>query len=356
MSTFDDLLRDIDDGILGKNSGLPMGFSRLNRYIGIRKRIYTLVFGATGSGKTSFVHDAYILNPFDWYISSANPGNIKFKVLLFSMERSKIYIMAKWVSRKIFLESGENIPVAKMLGWWTDKMTPVERSLVAKYREYIDLLENEVLDVYEGARSPSDVRRIVKMYTAANGKEEPINEFKQIYIPNHPNEIVIPIVDHLGLARTNKDYSTKKEAIDGISDAFQYFRDFYGMSPIAVSQITRELGSVQYQKMDSFEPTLDHAKESGRPAEDADNVISLFDPLRYHTNDMAYDATKFINNETGAKHFRSVKILKNTYGEDDIRVGMGFWGTSGIFKELPRFKKDEAFDYQHVIDGTFFKL
>lgn len=356
MSTFDDVMREVDEGIAGKNSGLPMGFKRLNRYIGIRKKIYTLIFGATGSGKSSFLHDAYILNPFDWYISPENRGGVKLKVILFSMERSKSYIVSKWLSRKIFLDSGEIIPVPKMLGWWDEKLTRTERSLILKYKEYIDLLENEVLDIYEGGRSAADMYRIVKNYADANGKEEQISEFKKIYIPNHPNEVILPIADHLGLAKQTREHKTKKEAIDAVSEAFQKFRDFYGMSPIAVSQITRELGSVQYQKMDSFEPTLDHAKESGRPAEDADNVIALFDPLRYNTNDKSYDAHKFVNPNTGAKHFRSLKVLKNTYGEDDIRIGMAFWGTSGVFKELPRFNKDEPFDYQQVIDGNYFKL
>lgn len=355
MSMFNDLDREIQSGIDGLNSGLPMGFSRLNRYIGIRKKIYTLVFGATGSGKSSFVHDAYILNPFDWYIRNQSSG-IKFRVILFSMERSKTYVVAKWVSRKIFLDHGENIPIPKMLGWWNEKLTPAERSLINRYKEYIDTLENEVLIVYEGARTPNDIYRILNNYATANGKEEPIDEYKKIYVPNHPNEIVIPIVDHLGLTKISKDYKTKKEAIDSVSEVLQKARDFWGMSPVAVSQITRELGSVQYQKFDSFEPTIDHAKETGRPAEDADNVISLFDPLRYNTNDEVYDATKFRNPETGSKHFRKVKILKNTYGEDDIGVGMAFWGSSGIFKELPRLRRDDPFDYQMVLDGTFFKL
>jgi hypothetical protein len=49
--------------------------------------------------------------------------------------------------------------------------------------------------------------------------------------------------------------------------------------------------------------------------------------------------------------------LKNTYGEDDLRFGMAFWGSSGIFKELPKPRTDEMerFDYQQVIEGNYFK-
>jgi hypothetical protein len=37
---------------------IPMGFQRLNRYIGIRKSMY-FNWGLTGSGKTSFIDDLF---------------------------------------------------------------------------------------------------------------------------------------------------------------------------------------------------------------------------------------------------------------------------------------------------------
>jgi hypothetical protein len=46
--SFEQLRQEVDAGMAGKNSGVPMGFNRLNKYIGIRKRIYTLVGGNTG--------------------------------------------------------------------------------------------------------------------------------------------------------------------------------------------------------------------------------------------------------------------------------------------------------------------
>ena len=44
---FELLKEEIQAGLDGRNAGTPMGFNRLNRYIGIRKRIYTLG-GLTG--------------------------------------------------------------------------------------------------------------------------------------------------------------------------------------------------------------------------------------------------------------------------------------------------------------------
>lgn len=352
MTEFDLLKKEVDNGIQGRNSGIPMGFRRLNKYIGIRKRIYTVIFGATGSGKSAFCHSAYILHPFDWWYANKNTSNVKLKFILFSMERSKVYTLAKWTSRKIFLDQGINIPIAKLLGWWETKLTKDEHDLFLMYEDYINEL-TAICDIIEGAQNPTGIYKYVKKYAEANGTIEDINEYDKIYHPRHPNEIVIPIVDHFGLIKMERGMS-KKEAIDKTSEYFQWMRDFLGYTPIGVSQINRDLSNPIYQKMDSIEPNLDQIKESGRPAEDADVVVSLFQPSRYKTNDASYNnVSKFISPE-GADCFRSIKILKNTYGESDLRIGMGFHGSTGTFAELPKPKNMDSFDFETLFTGQFF--
>lgn len=352
MTEFDLLKKEVDNGIQGRNSGIPMGFRRLNKYIGIRKRIYTVIFGATGSGKSAFCHSAYILHPFDWWYANKNTSNVKLKFILFSMERSKVYTLAKWTSRKIFLDQGVNIPIAKLLGWWETKLTKDEHDLFLMYEDYINEL-TAICDIIEGAQNPTGIYKYVKKYAEANGTIEDINEYDKIYHPRHPNEIVIPIVDHFGLIKMERGMS-KKEAIDKTSEYFQWMRDFLGYTPIGVSQINRDLSNPIYQKMDSIEPNLDQIKESGRPAEDADVVVSLFQPSRYKTNDASYNnVSKFISPE-GADCFRSIKILKNTYGESDLRIGMGFHGSTGTFAELPKPKDMDSFDFETLFTGQFF--
>jgi hypothetical protein len=361
QNSFQTLMVAIKDGMTGANRGVSMGFERLDRYLTLRKRIYTLIFGPTGSGKSAFAHSAFILHPFEWMKSPLNEGGIKLKFILFSMERSRIYTQAKWMSRHIFINNGILIPIPKLLGWWSGEdgtLSHDEHDLVLTCEDYFNELD-EYCEIYEGARSPSDLFRILKTYAEENGKEEQISEHKKIYIPNNSKEIVIPIYDHFGLTKLTRDYPIKKEAIDKVSEHFQYFRDFCGMSPVGVSQMTRDKNNPMYTKLDSFEPTIDDVKESGRPGEDADCVISLFDPMRYKTNDPSFgDVSNFINPETGAKFFRSAKILKNSFGEDDVRFGMAFHGAIGAFKELPKAKvvRDRwtQIDYQHVTSGSYF--
>ena len=216
MAGFDDLEKEISNGILGKNSGIPMGFDRLNKYVGIRKRIFTTVFGGTGTGKSALVHSAYILQPFDFFRSHPEKKDIKMKVILFSMERSKIYILAKWLSREIFLSEGILIPIAKLLGWWDTKLTKDEHDLVLSFKDYMNDL-CEFCDIIEGPQNPTGIYKYVKKYAEENGKFNKIDEYTTIYTSNHPNEIVIPIIDHYGLTKPEKTMN-KKEDIDKLSE------------------------------------------------------------------------------------------------------------------------------------------
>lgn len=351
MSDFDDLVGEIERGKNGDNHGLSMGHERLNRYIGIRKRIYSLVFGPTGSGKSAFTHTSFILNPYE---DMKSKPEVKFKVMLFSMERSKIYTIAKWTSRKIFLDTGYLIPIAKMMGWWRDKLAEREFSLIKEYKPYIDDLLKYV-DIIEGPQNPTGVYKYLKDYAEnpVNGIKDRVSEFHSVYRPTNPSEIVIPIIDHIGLSKPEKGQS-KKEAIDKMSEYMQYARDFWGYSPVVVSQINRDMSNPIYQKMGSFEPTLDSAKESGKPSEDSDTVISIWDPRRYNTTDESYDVNKFVDTSNGANYFRKIKILKNSYGEDGIGCGFAFHGATGEFKELLKPSQMEGFDYTRLFNGKYF--
>lgn len=95
-------------------------------------------------------------------------------------------------------------------------------------------------------------------------------------------------------------------------------------------------------------------KDSGQPGDDADVVLALFDPMRYNLPDPSgYDTNKLLD-ESGAKYFRSLRLIKNSYGEDDIRIGLAFMGQTGMFKELPKRSDITDSDYESVLNKSFF--
>jgi len=94
--------------------------------------------------------------------------------------------------------------------------------------------------------------------------------------------------------------------------------------------------------------------DSSTTQNDSDICMALFDPMRYKVEDPSgYDLSK-LKDDFGAKYFRSLRVIKNSYGEDDIRIGLGFLGQIGMFKELPRRRAITDADYQSVVNKSFF--
>lgn len=356
MSTFEDLNDEVNRGIEGKNAGLSMGFKRLHNYVSLRRKVYSVIMAGTGVGKSAFLHNAFILNPYDRWILDKDVNKPKFKVILFSMERSKTYTVAKWLSRKIFIDHGILIEVPKLLGWWSQKMSKDEHDYFLSYQDYIDeMIEGGHVAIIDGGQNPTGIYKYVKTYAEKIGKVEQIDEYNKVFVPNDPTQITIVAGDHGSLVRREKGMSTKKEAIDKTSEYFQMFRDFYGFSPVLVMQQNRDIASPLLLKTGDVEPTLEMAKDSGTPLEDADLVISLFNPLRYNQADPSgYNIQNFRDPETGNFYFRSLKILKSTYSEADVRIGMAFMGSLGTFEELPKANKMETFNYGDLFSGIYF--
>lgn len=349
--SFDILKKEVEDGIQGRNAGIPMGFDRLNRYIGIRKRIYFVAAGLTGSGKTSLVDDAFVLNPYDWYIGQKDP-KIKLRIIYRSMERSRTYKLAKWICRKMFLDHGYIISVSKLMGW-TDKLNHDEHDLFLSYKDYMEQMD-DVITIIDGPENNVGIAKHLKTHALERGRVEQLDEYNKVYIPDNENEITLVIVDHIGLLKLTKEQSSKKQAIDALSGDLRYVRDFYGYTPIAVSQFNREISNPIRIKAGDVEPSLDDLKDSSVPGEDADVVIALFDPMRYKVSDPSgYDLDKLID-EYGNKYFRSLRVLKNSYGADDVRIGLGFLGEIGMFKELKKRKDMTETDYENVVNKSFF--
>lgn len=349
--SFEQLRQEVQAGLENKNGGIPMGFNRLNKYIGIRKSTYFLIGGNTGSGKTSFIDDAFVLNPADWFIRQS-PSDIKLKIIYRSMERSRTYKMAKWVCRRIFLDHGIVIPVSKLLGW-TDKMTKDEHDLFLMYEDYMNQL-SDIITIIDGPENPVGIAKELRTHALENGKIEQLDEYNKVYIPENDREITIIIVDHIGLLKTTKDHPTKKEAIDKMSDELRYARDFFGYTPVVVQQFNRSISNPIRIKNGDVEPQLEDFAESSQTQNDADVVVTLFDPMRYKVPDPSGYALDKLKDDQGGKYYRSLRIAKNSYGSDDLRIGLGFLGEIGMFRELPRKKDIQDSDYQSVVNKSFF--
>ena len=352
-------IRKVSEG--NSEPSLPIGFPRLGKHVCIRKGMYFLLVGYTGSAKSTIVEQMFILNLYDWYLKHKNYTKTKIKIFYYSMERGREYKINKWVNRKIYLDTGINIPVGSNLGW--EGYPPLQShqlKLIESYKGYIDeMFSSGFLEIYDGPKNPMDVKRRFEDYAKTVGTVKKVSEFNSIYIPNDPNQINIIIKDHISLmkkeTRDGIIYSTKKDIIDLASADDRKFRDRYGVCVVNVSQLNRSIANPMRIKNGDVKVQLEDIKESGNTSEDADVVMGIFDPMRYKVPDPAgYDLTK-LRDSSGSKYYRYLEILKNSYGSDGIGMGLGMWPEQGIFKEMPKQDIITPQDYHDITSGKFFR-
>lgn len=356
--------KEIEHGL--NQEQISMGFDRLNYHVGLRKSTYYLIGGYTGSGKTSFLDDAFVLNPYDFVNSHKNTKGLKLKIFYFSMERRKNYKIAKWISRRIFLDTGKVITANKILGWVSNefKLTFDEHDIVKSYKDYINFMLNDAVTIIENPQNPMGIKKTIDAYAELNGVKEKVDAHNTVYIPHNEKEHVIVIYDHIGLQKKetrkypNGDIvrlSTPKEIIDQSSEDARKFRDVYGYTIVKVSQFNRDIANPTRIKNGDVEPMLEDFKSSGSTQEDAQIVFGLFDPMRYKVPDPSgYNLDK-LRNDYGAKMYRSVKLLKNSYGSDDVRIGLAFQPAIGMFKEMPKLQDTTEKTYESIKDNSYFR-
>ena len=82
---FDRVNDELERGRLGLNKGLPHGYERMKEYIpDLQRSTYYLIGAESSVGKTAFVDNTFMYNPFDFILD--NPDT-KFKLKV-SLEES----------------------------------------------------------------------------------------------------------------------------------------------------------------------------------------------------------------------------------------------------------------------------
>jgi hypothetical protein len=363
IKTDTDLLWDeICNGVKGKNSGIPMGFNRLNKYLGLRKSIYTTIGAAAGCGKTSLVDCAYVLNPYDWYIKNKHKAttNVQFEAIYFSMERKKTYKLAKWLCMKIWKEEHKLVTTDELLSW-QNTLSPKIQEMAKFYIDHYfkEMTESGVVTIIDGQQNPTGIYKFLKAHALKKGKIEEISEFEHRYVPNNDNLITNVVHDHAGKTKNENigGKYDKKLSIDKASEYYCWARDFLGYSPIMINQFNRtSYQDIQFAKKEGGDPdpTVEYWKDSGNVIEDCDVAISLFNPYKYSLEEyMGYTVNDFTD-ASGNNKFRGLKIIKNSYGTDNLRIGLGFLGEVSLFKELTKSKEISQKELNSVINNDFF--
>ena len=369
MSLSEQLHKEIENGRNGKAGIIPVLYDRIGDYIDIAKNTSYVIGGETGSGKSTLAQDMFMIRPIEWYLKNKDE-NIKLSIILFGMERKMYQYSARWLARKIFTEQGIEIPPKKILSRQKNfKMDDQEYLVVQKHYDILNEWEkDDLLIAWEGSKNPSGISAYLEAFARKNGriidKDKTDKSMENIladrtYIPNHPNHIVLVIVDHIGILKPEKDLEKSKGQIDKFSSVMRQARDVYGFSPVIIQQLNRSLADVSRLKLGDLAPKLSDFADSSQTQHDADVVLALFEPYRHIVGDLdghkenGYTLKGF-RDEYFKTFYRSLHILKNSFGTNGVQFPMALQPEYGIFKTLPKKKDSTDAIYQEVTTGQFF--
>jgi len=311
------------------------------------------------------------------------------------MERKKMFKHAKWMSWLLYQEKGWLLSADAIMGW--DPRGLISKEVYNTIRSYDNRI-SDILDafpIYDGRISVASIAIMIKnkarqlgdlfvtdtvgvkmngeplylqvfdkdivrqtrrgpvqyLTFSYKGQEVMMEPNQKEYFLHNPKTFLSIVLDGAGLVTTRKGQSVK-QAIDEVTNLLADARDVFGFSPIMVSQFNRNIADIQRQKHHGADlsPQEGDFKDSSNMFQAADLVLGLFDPYRMKAltktgEYLGYDIVNGMIAPKGFSRFRSLHVLKNSFGFDGSVYGMGFWGEVNHFEVLP---KPDSADLQQV--------
>ena len=334
MNGVDILFRQIDNGRKGKNIGLKTGISKMDKYTGgLQKGVYTLIFGTSGSGKSSYVLYTHIYRPLKDY------PNKNIKLIYYSLEMSESLLLAKLLCLYIYEEYHYVIPYTDLMSW-QEILDDESYEYVKKGKAWLNSIMDKLIIYDKTLNAKFFYKSMMENLEKWGDFEETDDGRRTIYIKNDPDQYVEAIVDHIGLVRPSTG-NTKKGEIDEVSSYAVSFREKCQCSFCILMQENRNSADMDRRKADLTECSAEDIKDSGNPYNDAEICIGIYYPLKYKIKNHRGYPIIVENNQQGAfiglrDRYRSAILIKNRLGESDRLVALNFFGELGYFIELPK--------------------
>lgn len=334
---------EVSNGLLGLNSGIPHGFDRLQEFIpDIQRSTYYLIGGESGTGKSAFAYNTFVFNPINHYLGLRDKNDLKVDIWLYSFEIPIRDVLIKAVCRQLYLKYNILLDVNYVLSRGKHRISDEYYQLVCREADELQEIEDHI-HIKDIPTNPTGIWKDMISFHQSTGSGIPASgDLTNVnYKPSHSNHYVIVIIDHVALALKERGYNTK-EVIDKLSEYLVILRNKLGITPVVVQQLNRSLSSTDRFKQDRVDPQLSDFKDTGNTIQDSNVCLALFAPNRYEIPEYrGYDITSLKD------RFRSLSLLKNRDGEADKRVGLGFVGECGYFKEMPKVTDMNLSEYQN---------
>jgi len=339
MSLFTEhIIEPVKTGLAKPNAGIPMPMPKLTKYINyIERGKINAIGGKSTSGKTSLMDYLYFINLFKWWREQDPGARPPLKMFYFSMRSSPRIKMQKWFCLYMKLEFDTVIDIPTLnsgVGQLYSLSQDIQDEITAA-DEFFDELE-EHMTLIGGAQTPSSIYNKVKHYMDDIGTrtedsykldEEHGGQYTMVYVDN---------TDKLGSESDGFQNMTS----DGLKKKLgEYVEEFKKVYNITTTLVVPSKVNNSRQVRDS-EPSY---KELGYFSDIVDVGLITYNPFNENNNKyLGYPVEDMIIN--AKNRFRTITVVRNSTGLENITVGGIFLGECGYFRESPHPNSEEEFD------------
>lgn len=363
MSLFKDTLIYLEENKRKREEGklicIPFPFKRISqKYPGTQVARYDLWSANSKVGKTKITDFIYTYHNIDWIIKNKNKG-IDYKVDYFSLEASEKEKALGYMCYRIYLKHGVVLDSEKISSVYEEYiLTDEHLKLLREEEEYFTKHVSKHLNYISGIRNKYGIYKHVKNFADNNGvyvdkitgkqvDTDLVNKDSKVrfttkYVPNNPDLIYKPIVDHLSLFTIEKMFPTLKLSMDAYSKDCISMRNRWGFSPTNVQQQANAQESLMNKQANMMRPSANGLSDSKDTAKDINYLFGLFSPHRMEqttwpmTTKDSYDITRLKDN------YRELSLIMNRHGSTP-KTHLYFNGAVNYFEELPKNMTNEDY-------------
>lgn len=348
MSLFKDHIIDpVKAGLAKPDAGIPIPMEKLARFTNYIERGQNIVIGGKPtSGKTSLMDYLYFINVFKWWRDLDIPEDQKppLKFYYFNLKEKERIKVQKWfcLMLKLEFDTVMDIPTLNSdIGRLYD-LSNTDKEYIQAGDEFMDDLEEHLVFVNK-PQTPSDIYNYVKNELDQIGDFDENGTFH--YDDDHKGQLTFVLtntIDHLssesdGYQMMNQDALKKKFGtyMCELRDVYKTTNVWVAPSKVTNSRMVRD-----------SEPSY---KELGYSANVCDLGLITYNPFNENNNSyLNYPINDMIIR--GKNRLRTVTIVRNSRGLENITVGLIFLGECGYHRESPH-PSDETLwdDFQELL-------
>jgi len=370
----DSFLKEFEDGLQGKNLGLPVGIPSLDDAInGLQRKQIIGLAAPPKAGKSALALFSFLIHPYLYSID--NDVDIDFIFFSLEMDLNQLrYRVAAFFfyydyGIKEFTHNGKIYPISAnyLLSKLKDEndfitvdgrkvRKPIipneehqrilheihEKRLVPMFGEYnghVLVKPGKVRVIVDSKEAnPTGIRNFILNYAKENGRflfeeyettnEAGVKVKRQRlsgYEPKNPEKYTIIFIDHLRKMPIERGF-TIKQNIDKMLEYQVQLRNLCSFTFIDIIHMNRGLANVDRMKhvTDRLFPTPEDIKDTGNVSEEADMVITMMDPT-----DERYKLAKHFDMPiANYPKYRSIHLVESRTTEAPMHLRVNF--TPGI--------------------------